>query len=354
MSFLSSGNYASINAKVRALKSRMLTIGDYEKLVQAVDVDETVRLLNATSYGEVLSKADLRFPLDTVEVDKLLSGEINKTLDLVISASPFNVRSYLKPYQKKLYYDNLILLINAVHFKTPAQTVLQYLIPLSPQEMDEYKNLLNLQTVYQVIDLIKDPETKQILLGAMPDYESLNLPIVFEAALERSVYKTLWRKIVTLNATDRRYAQKLIGTKIDVMNMLIIMRAKSQGLQPQTIENLILPIFFRAENSIIESIAARDIEEVLNILSVSEYKYLAYTAKEAYGHNKSISAIEHAFEEYTTQLAYTLMIGDPFHIGVPISFLDLKKNEVRNIKIILFGKVEKVEPRVIRELIIIF
>ncbi|MGQ9719982.1 MAG: V-type ATPase subunit [Candidatus Jordarchaeum sp.] len=354
MSFLSSGHYASINAKVRALKSRMLTIGDYEKLVQAADIDEAVRLLNATSYGEVLARADLRFPLDTIEVDRVLSEELNKTLDLVVSSSPYNVRSYLKPYQKKLYYDNLILVINAVHFKTPAQTVLQYLIPLSPKEMDEYKNLLNMQTVYQVIDLVKEPQTKQILQDTIPEYESIKSPIVFEAALERSVYKTLWNKIVTLNATDRRYAQKLIGTKIDLMNILIIMRAKTQRLQPQTIENLILPTFYRAENSIIDSIAARDIEEVLNILLVSEYKYLAHMAKEAYGENKSTSAIEHAFEEYSTQLAYTLMVGDPFHIGVPIAFLDLKKNEIRNIKIILFGKVEKVEPRVIRDLLIIF
>ncbi|MHA1210180.1 MAG: V-type ATPase subunit, partial [Candidatus Freyarchaeota archaeon] len=347
-------HYASINAKVRALKSQMLSIGDYEKLVQAVDIDEAIRLLNTTPYGEVLSKADLRYPLDPTELDRVLSEGLLKIYNLVINSSPRNVRNYLKPYCKKLYYDNLVLILNAVHFKTPAQTVMRYLIPLTPKEMDEYKNLLNMQTIYQVIDLIRDPETKQILQEVLPDYEALNLPIVFEVALQRSVYKSLWRNIVTLDLTDRRYAQKLIGTKIDVTNILIIMRGKSQGLEPLTIENLILPTFYRAEHAIRECIGAQDIESILNILSVSEYRDLAYKVREAYMENRSISTIEHAVEEYLTQQAYTAMIGYPFHIGVPIAFLDLKRNEIRNIKIILFGKVEKVEPRVIRDLLIIF
>ncbi|MEM3526199.1 MAG: V-type ATPase subunit, partial [Candidatus Jordarchaeaceae archaeon] len=110
----------------------------------------------------------------------------------------------------------------------------------------------------------------------------------------------------------------------------------------------------KSEHAIRECAAASDVDGVLNILSVSEFRYLAYRAKEVYEQTKSLFAIEHAFNEYFTQIVYSQLLGFPFHIGVPLAFLELKSQEIRNIKIIIVGKVEAVEPSKIRDLLIIF
>ncbi|MFB0563325.1 MAG: V-type ATPase subunit [Candidatus Lokiarchaeia archaeon] len=354
MDVLTARDYAQINAKVRALKSSMLTVGDYEKLVQATNIDDVIRLLSATPYAEKIAEVELRPPIDLVQIDKFLSEELLTAFDLVINSSSGKAKDYLKLYREKFYYDNLKLIITAVINKTPKQTVMQYLLSPSPREMEEFGVLLDSQTVYQAIDQIRNRKAKEALTAALPQFESLNIPLVLENALDGKIYGELWANIKKLSRSDRKYAKTIIGTKIDLINILTILRGKSLQLRPEIIEQLILPVFYKSEQTIRECIGAPNIEGVLNILSVSEFRYLAYRAKEVYEETGSLFEIEHAFNEYLTQLIYSQLIGFPFHIGVPIAYLELKSQEIRNIKIIIVGKVEAIEPSKIRDLLTIF
>lgn len=354
MSALTASQYAQINAKVRALKSKMLTIGDYERLVQAGNIDDVVRLLSATPYGEKIAQVDLRPPVDLELMDRILSEELIMSFDLIINSSSGTAKEYLKLYKEKFYFDNLKVIINAVHSKTPKEKAMQYILSLSPKETEEFSSLLDSQNVYQVIDQVKNRKAKEALAEALPQFESIKMPIVLENALDAKIFGDLWRNIKKLGQTDRGIVKSIIGTKIDVINILTTLRCKSLEIRPEIIDQLILPVFHKAEQSIRESIGAQNLEGVLNILSVSDYRDLAYRAKDAYEEEKSVFHIEHALNEYYTQIIYSMLVGFPFHLGVPISYLELKSQEIRNIKIIIVGKVEAIEPSKIRDLLIIF
>ncbi len=354
MDVLRARDYAQINAKVRALKSHMLSVGDYEKLAQAANIDEVVRLLGATPYAEKIAQIDLRPPFDLVQLDKFLSEELVSTFDLVVNSSSGKAKDYLRLYKEKFYYDNLKIIISAVINKTPKQSVTQYIISLSPKESEEYGILLDSQTIYQVIDQVRKRKAREALSAAFPQYESLKVPLVFDNALDGEIYGELWEAINKLSRGDKRYAKLIIGTKIDIINIMTILRGKALKLPAEIIGQLILPVFFKSEQTIRECIGAPNIEGVLNILTVSEFRDLGYRAKDVYEETGSIFDIEHAINEDYTQLVYSQLIGFPFHIGVPIAFLELKAQEIRNIKIIIVGKVEAVEPSKIRDLLTIF
>nr|MDO8081792.1 V-type ATPase subunit [Candidatus Freyarchaeota archaeon] len=354
MDVLTAREYAQINAKVRALKSHLLSVGDYEKLVQSTNIDDVVRLLSATPYAERIAQVELRPPYDLVQIDRVLSEEFLRSFDLIINSSTGKAKVFLKLYREKFYYDNLKVIISAVTSKTPKQTALQYIVSLSPKEAEEYGILLDAQNINQVVDQVRKRKAKEALTAALPQFESLKTPLVLENALDREIYGELWANIKKLSRSDKKYAKTIIGTKIDNINILTILRSKALKLRPEVIEQLILPVFYKSERAIRECIAAPDIDGVLNTLSVSEFRYLAYRAKEVYEQTKSIFPIEHAFNEYLTQIIYSQLLGFPFHIGVPIAYLELKSQEIRNIKIIIVGKVEAVEPSKIRDLLIIF
>ncbi|WXG41402.1 MAG: V-type ATPase subunit [Candidatus Freyarchaeum deiterrae] len=346
--------YAQINAKVRALKSHLISVGDYEKLVQSSNVDDAVRLLSATSYAERMAQVELRPPYDLVQVDRVLSEEFLKSFELITNSSSGKAKEFLKLYKEKFYYDNLKVIVSAVTSKTSKQTALQYIVSLSPKEAEEYGVLLDSQNINQLIDQVRNRKAKEALTAALPQFESLKTPLVLETALDKEIYNELWEKIKKLSRSDKKYAKTLIGTKIDIINIMTVLRSKALKLRPEVIEQLILPVFYKSEHAIRECIAAADIDGVLNSLSVSEFQHLAYRAKEAYEKEKSLFSIEHALNEYFTQIVYSQLLGFPFHIGVPISYLELKSQEIRNIKIIIVGKVEAVEPSRIRDLLTIF
>ncbi len=354
MSVLTASQYAQINAKVRALKSKMLTVGDYERLVQANNIDDVIRLLSTTPYGEKIAQVDLRPPFDLDSLDKILNEDLIKSFDLLIGAASGAAKHYLKLYKEKFYFDNLKVVLNAVHNKIPKQKAMQYILSLSPEEDESLKTLLDSQNLYQVVDQVRNRKAKEALTAALPQFDNIKVPIVLENALDAKIFGELWRNISRLSQSDRINIKPIIGTKIDVINILTIMRCKFLKLRPEIIDQLILPVFYKAEQAIRESIGAQNLEAVLNILSLSDHRYLAYRAREAYEHEKSIFSIEHALNEYYIQIVYSTLIGFPFHIGVPISYLELKGQEIRNIKIIIVGKVEAVEPSKIRDLLIIF
>ncbi|MEX2722395.1 MAG: V-type ATPase subunit, partial [Candidatus Freyarchaeota archaeon] len=328
--------------------------GDYEKLVQSTNVDDAVRLLGATPYAERLAQVELKPPYDLVQIDRVLSEEFIRTFDLLLNSFMGKAKPFLKNYREKFYYDNLKIIINAVTSRTPKQTALQYIVSLSQKEAEEYSILLDSQNINQLIDQVRNRRAKKALTAAFPLFESLKTPLLLENALDKEIYGELWANIKNLSRSDKKYAKTIIGTKIDILNILTILRSKALKLRTDIIEQLILPIFYKSERTIRECVAASDIDGVLNTLSVSEFRYLGYRAKEVYEQTKSIFSIEHAFNEYLIQIIYSQLLGFPFHIGVPIAFLELKSQEIRNIKIIIVGKVEAVEPSKIRDLLTIF
>jgi ATP synthase A1 C subunit len=354
MSVLTARRYAQINAKVRALKSYLLPVGEYERLVQSTTVDDTLRLLSATPYAERIAQVDLKPPYDLVSLDRALSEELLKAFDLVEKGSTGKTKEFIELYAEKFYYDNLKIIVSSVTSKTPKQTALQYIISLSPKESEEYNILLDSQNVHQVIDQVRTRKAREALTAALPQFESLKTPLVFENALDREIYGELWERIKKLSRSDRRYASKIIGTKIDVINILTILRCKALKLQPEAIEQFILPVFYKSERVIRECVGAPNIDGVLSILSVSAFQDLANRIKEAYEADKSIFAIERALNQYLIQVIYSQLLGFPFQIGVPIAYLELKSQEIRNLKIIIVGKVEEIEPSKIRDLLIIF
>ncbi|MHA1644400.1 MAG: V-type ATPase subunit [Candidatus Freyarchaeota archaeon] len=354
MDVLRSRDYAQVNAKVRALKSYLLSVGDYEKLVQATNIDDVIRILGATRYAEQITQMELRPPYDLLQIDRVLSEGFLKVFDLVMRSSSGKTKEFLKLYKEKFYYDNLKVIIGAVINKTPKQTAMQYIVSVSPKEVDEYNVLLDSQNINQLIGQVRNRKAREALRAALPQYESLKTPLILESALDNEIHRQLWENINKLPRGDKKYAKLIIGTKIDLINILTILRSKALKLRPEITEQLILPVFYKSERTIKECIAAPNMENVLNILSVSEFRHIAHRAKEVYEETQSLFLVEHALNEYYTQIVYSQLIGFPFHIGVPIAFLELKGQEIRNIKIIIVGKVEAVEPSKIRDLLTIF
>lgn len=95
---------------------------------------------------------------------------------------------------------------------------------------------------------------------------------------------------------------------------------------------------------------AGDLRHGLALLSHTPYGWLVKPLPE----NEPISLLfmEHALDRWLLARTFHLMRKDPLGIGVPIAYIEQKINEVRNLRLIVQGKIAEMEPEQIAEWLI--
>jgi V/A-type H+-transporting ATPase subunit C len=346
--------YAYLNAKIRALISKMLSAGDYEKIIQADSFEESARLLSATSTGGELVEVLTKPEVDLFEFDQALSNIYAKSFRMICEYAPKQARLFLETYFGKLDVDALKTVIRAVSSHLSKDEALRFIITTSEKKRNEFSRLAESQSVIQLVEEVQDRSLKQALTSALPLYDSTHSTVPLEAALDRTVYSSLWEQIMKLRSIDKAHAKSLVGTRIDLSNMLIALRSKELNLGSSALELVVIPVGYRLKFGLDEIAKARNVEELLGIFSGTPYKDVAQQARELYEKEADITQIESLADRYIAHLSFREFAGYSFHIGIALAYLNLKFYELRNIKATIVGKHEKILSQRIRNALTFF
>nr|MDO8133176.1 V-type ATPase subunit [Candidatus Njordarchaeum guaymaensis] len=347
--------YAYLNAKIRALISKMLSAGDYEKILQTDTFEESVRLLSTTSTGSELAELLTKAKVDLVEVDQALTSVFVKAFRLISGYAPSKARQFLETYLRKIDIDGLKTCIRAVHNRMRKDEALKFVISTSAKTRDELGRLLEAQSVAQLVEEVRDKSLKEALEKALPLYESTGSTVPLESSLDKVLYSLLWDQIKKkLNRIDRAHAEELVGYRIDLSNMLVALRCKQLGLGPAALELLIMPTYYRLRLNLDEVAKVRNVSELLNVFAATAYKEIVQQARESFEKESDITQIESLADRYIAHQSFREFIGYSFHIGIALAYLNLKFYELRNIKAVIVGKYENIPIQKIRNVLTFF
>ena len=97
-----------------------------------------------------------------------------------------------------------------------------------------------------------------------------------------------------------------------------------------------------------------DVDNVVDALKDTPYREAMEEAAVRYVEVGSIAVFERALEDYLTRKALSAGLGDSLGIGVAISYLWAKQNEITNLRIIVKGQtIGMPAERVKKELILV-
>ena len=107
----SAAGYASVNVKIRAMKAKLLTLPDYDRIIQAGSLTESVRtiigLIMPSKLAEglslLLTSGD---ELELVELDRALTKSFVAVHAKLTEMSPADTRNFLELHIKKYEYNN--------------------------------------------------------------------------------------------------------------------------------------------------------------------------------------------------------------------------------------------------------
>ena len=256
--------YPNLNAKIKGMHSKRIKKEDLEDLVKQNDMKNAVLLLKEKSF--IFKDADEN--IDRLEIESLLEQEqINDIL---------KIQKLLNKKDKEIFEIFLlqyeIKCIKSIFRKLFSEDktddiIIKNVKMWSTILFDDIKGIETVQNFYEFFEAIKRMKYNKIL-KKYQEPENVN---VFE--VENEIDK-LYFGILYDTVKGQANLEKIIGSEIDLLNVLWIFRTKKYyNFDTSKIKEILIQRYYKLNPSLINNIInAKSFEEIKEIMSETAYK----------------------------------------------------------------------------------
>ncbi|UCG02252.1 MAG: V-type ATPase subunit [Candidatus Heimdallarchaeota archaeon] len=348
--------YAFVNARIKARKGQLLTAADYEQLLSISLFEGLTYLRDKARYLESFSNLDLKSTDFPIKLERILHENIFNEMNILFNDIPKKARKLIRFYFKKYFIDVLKQMIRQIHTKELESYSLEDFYIPTIEDKTELSIISKSESIIDLIQKLQTPWVREALESVISEYEKQENVLLLENAVDQFYYKYLWDHIIlSQDKRDRKVTQKIIGIKIDLTNIILILRGKLLNFPPNEILPQLIPINYRLSHNLIQAVKASSFSEAIERLQNTNYSDLIQAIHRDYREKeKSIVKIEQLQQEWYIQTLFTSLAGFPFHIGTFLAYIEFRLQEIENLRIIFETKWKGIDIRFAREQLIYF
>ena len=256
--------YPNINAKLKGMYSKRITKTDLEDLVKQNSLKNAVLLLKTKS--EIFKNSDEN--IDRLEIESLLEkDQINNILKiekLLERKDLETFKMFLSKYEikcvksmfRKLFSDDKTNDIIVQNVKNWTQNV-----------FEDIKGIETVENFYEFFEAIKRMKYNKILKKYQKQ-EDINVFEV-ENEMDKLYFETLYDTI-----KKEANLKKIIGSEIDLLNVLWIFRIKKYyNFEVQKLENILIKRYYKLNPKILNKLTCiNSFEELKEVMQETVYK----------------------------------------------------------------------------------
>jgi V/A-type H+-transporting ATPase subunit C len=325
-------SYANPIARIRARKGRLFDKKQFSEIIESNDIEEVTNYLRGFP--------DYANYLDNYPLEKALEIELSETYDLISRIAPKNIKKTFKILAKKSDINNIKILFATKEMGMDNETILNLLVPAGSL-YNEIEQLIEANSVTDIITGLDDTEYASVLEDALPEYEESNTLLPLESALEKYYLKSLLESSGTPSDENLKILYSYINDQVDSSNLKLIIRAKNDGLSYEEIAPYMIKDGYQLrEWKLKDLMESNDVAGVISSLEGTDFASILADALSDYNRNGSVSVFEKGLDKYLLNRAKSLSVRKPFGVGPIIGFLSQKEREIKNLKIIARAKRE--------------
>jgi V/A-type H+-transporting ATPase subunit C len=324
---MSVSKYAYVYTRIRARMSELLNERRLRELVETRKEDFLTSLMD-TAYKEVLTRAAVT-EVNARKIEKALKEELIDQYLMVIRSTEGAIRDVFEVFLRRLEVKNLKAAIRAkaAEFtETPGAAMFFQVEDFFKRRISRF---VEADSIESAIKQLENPY-REVLEEALPEYERSKRVLILENALDEEIARDLWNRIERLGGGDKEIVRKIIGTEFDIVNLMTLLRCKSEGITEMRKYFLPYAYDFNAD-AMKDSISAENVSSAIQLMPASVYKEVLTGALPAYEADKSLIPFEHALSQYFLITIKRILRGYPINISTAIAFLYLKEIEIRNL-----------------------
>ena len=343
------GNYAYINARVKAKKSQLMSDDAYQKML-LMSLPEISRFISEEGYSQEIT--DLATKFDGVNlIEHATYRNMARLFRNILEATTGELHDLLAADLERWDLWNLKVILRGKSFGVGADDMREDLVPAGCLDESMLDRLIELD----------DPESIVALYGKMT---KVDVPEEFVAAykeqgnlapiedfLDKNHYEKLLASIDPKSRPNRLY-QDFIRNEIDIVNLETILKLKLEGVYGEEVMKYIISGGKQIDKKLATQLAnAETVSATVNDLAQLDFYENIKEALDADAN--SLRGIVAGLKKYKIEMVKSFSHLYPMTIIPIIDYFIHKENEVNNIRIIARGIESGLDRATIEELLVI-
>ena len=330
--------YAFAIGRVRKLEKGLLNKDILDRMIKSSDIVSSLKILTESDLNNYYF--DLNNPAD---FESSLNQELLHTYDIIKSISKVSTFNFLYfTFASKYDFHNIKMLIKSKYLKKDTSNEL--FSPIGTIDIEKLNSAVK-DEKYEDI-----PDSFEFLIKkTCSEYNKFKDPEMIDFVLDKERYIMIFNKIkeVEIIEEEELFLKRFIKINIDLNNIINCIRSKIRGEKKAFTRAFLIPEGdFKIENivEIYDSPLSSWFEKLIH----TDYKNIVETGVNYFQKNNSVMELEKQRDNFILNFS---KIGKYITFGIEplVGFITAKENDLKNIRIILSGKLNKLSPDEIKE-----
>ncbi len=315
--------YLDIIPKIRVYEKRLIDNVKFNRMLDLENIDEVFKFLSETVYGENISD-----DINIYNYEQVLSLEFGRLFKSLKDI--FDNKELINIFLKKYKYNNIKLMLKAKLLNVDLGDILFNIEDFDNEfiytaiKTENYSSLPD-----EIGDLVKK---------TLKDFEENKDPQRIDILIDKIMFGELLKESKNISSD---FLTKYIQILIDVFNVKTLFRIKKLNLNRALFDDVIVAGGNIALSNL-KMIFSEPKENILNRFSMTNmYKYIK-EGLENYVNSDDLNILDKELDDYLMEYlknAKIITIG----LAPIIGYINAKENEIKNIRIVLVGKINNVD-----------
>jgi len=330
--------YAFANGRIRKLERGLLTKDILDRMIKSNDIISTLKILAESDLNDY--SFDFNNPSD---FENSLNKELLRMYDIIKGISQVSTFNFLYfTFASKYDFHNIKVLIKLKYLKK--DFIDELISPISTINVEKLNSAINDEKYDDI------PDSFEFLIKkTLSEYNKFKDPEIIDFVLDKERYTMILNKIreVEIIEEEELFLKRFIKINIDLNNIINCIRSKIRGEKKAfTKMFLISDGDFKTKNLI--EIYDSPLSSWFEKLIYTDYKNIIELGINHFQKKKSLMELEKLKDNYILNFS---KIGKYITFGIEplVGFITAKENDIKNIRIILSGKLNNLPPNKIQE-----
>ncbi|MFO7872233.1 MAG: V-type ATPase subunit [Candidatus Undinarchaeales archaeon] len=337
--------YIYCNAKIRAIEAGLLNKDKYKELLDAKEEMECINSLEDTDYGSYLTKVE--DPITSEKVESALNTHLKEIYGKIIRTVPDSDKKIFQQFLKFWDVKNIKSILRGTWIGLPPAELKNYIVPVGTLKESVLNTLVESNTMEEAVSELESTEYGKIISETFQDAKEQNTLLPVEAALDKYVLRKAYDTASLAEQAHLKPVKILIGVKAEMSNLKTIIKAVSEEVVRETVEQYLIDInLYLSEESLKNALRSETMDEVASALEGTPYAEVISESLPEYRETNSTFVLENALDELYSKIATDLSLRYPLGAGPTVRLIVDKEKDIKQIGAVLkykIGKVRKTE-----------
>lgn len=325
------------NARIHGMKSRLLTGGTIEDLLNRGDLEHVVEFLLDSPYSTEMAEALTRYQgADAVE--DAVSRNLSATRQKLIRMAGGRFEDWVGLFFLRGDLLAVKSLLRCAHLGFEGEEAGPYLIPgptLTPPIQEELARSGSMEALVRGL-VAWNAGLCSRLQGALKHYQDTQDLPVLEEVLDRAYFVENARRLGASQDPDAQALRAQLQAEIDRINLRALFLHFDSGEDREVLDRRLLPKGKLSVSLVRRMADAGGAAEAMELLGATPYRSLA-GALNQFMETRRFAPLERLFEGLMIEMLRRMARQDVFGLAVMMEYGWLKYNEVLNLRLVARG-----------------